>query len=109
MAVKLRRPILVGGVALSFALWVLQSVHHSLMESSEFLVLGAIALGTGFWWFQQLKFNDAKVSRLSEPLERETVEVAIAQAESAIAQLETETENQEAHSTLRQRVAEVTA
>ncbi|MBW4577687.1 MAG: DUF697 domain-containing protein [Aphanothece sp. CMT-3BRIN-NPC111] len=109
MAVKLRRPILVGGVALSFALWVLESVHHSLMESSEFVVLGAIALGTGFWWFQQLKFNDTEVSRLSEPLERETVEVVIAQAESAIAQLETETENHEAHSTLRQRVAEVTA
>jgi GTPase SAR1 family protein len=108
MAVKLRRPILVGGIALSFGLWLLESVHDSLMELGEFGVLGAIALGTGLWLFQQKPSKEIDFSPVASPLDRVTVEKAIAQAESVINQLETEADNQEASIQLRQRVAQLT-
>ena len=108
MAVKLRRPILVGGIALSFGLWLLESVHDSLMELGEFGVLGAVALGTGLWLFQQKPSKEIDFSPVVSPLDRVRVEKAIAQAESVINQLETEADNQEASIQLRQRVAQLT-
>lgn len=108
MAVKLRRPILVGGIALSFGLWLLESVHDSLMELGEFGVLGAVALGTGLWLFQQKPSKEIDVSPVASPLDRVRVEKAIAQAESVINQLETEADNQEASIQLRQRVTQLT-
>jgi hypothetical protein len=108
MAVKLRRPILVGGIALSFGLWLLESAHDSVMELGEFGVLGAVALGTGLWLFQQKPSKDIDFSPVASPLDRVTVEKAIAQAESVINQLETEADNQEASIQLRQRVAQLT-
>ncbi len=108
MAVKLRRPILVGGIALSFGLWLLESVHDSLMELGEFGVLGAVALGTGLWLFQQKPSKNIDFSPVASPLDRVRVEKAIAQAESVINQLETEADNQEASIQLRQRVAQLT-
>src|SRR4028119_929439 len=106
MAVKLRRPILVGGVGLSFSLWLWQSVHHSVLQLGEVGVLGAVALGTGFWLFQQKKSNTINFSSES-PLDRETVEKAIAQAENLINQLETEADNRETSTQLRQRIAQL--
>src|SRR4028119_528213 len=107
MAVKLRRPILVGGIALSFGLWLLESVHDSVAELGEFGVLGAIALGTGLWLFQQKTSKEIEFSPVASPLNRDTVEKAIAQAENLINQLETETNNQDAGTHLRQRVAQL--
>ncbi len=106
MAVKLRRPILVGGVGLSFSLWLWQSVHHSVLQLGEFGIVGAVALGTGFWLFQQKRFNTINPSSES-PLDRETVVKAIAQTESLINQLETEADNQETITQLRQRIAQL--
>lgn len=42
MAVKLRlrRPLLVGGVGLSFALLLVQSLHHSVAQLGEFSLMG---------------------------------------------------------------------
>ena len=107
MAVKLRRPILVGGIALSFGLWLLESVHDSVAELGEFGVLGAIALGIGLWLFQQKTSKEIEFSPVASPLNRDTVEKAIAQAENLINQLETETNNQDAGTHLRQRVAQL--
>ncbi|HEY9819811.1 MAG TPA: DUF697 domain-containing protein [Candidatus Sericytochromatia bacterium] len=106
MAVKLRRPILVGGVGLSFSLWLWQSVHHSVLQLGEFGVVGAVALGAGFWLFQQKRSNTINFSSES-PLDRETVVKAIAQTESLINQLETEADNQETITQLRQRIAQL--
>lgn len=108
MAVKLQRPILVGGIALSFGLWLLESVQDSVMELGEFGVLGAIAVGTGLWLFQQKPSKEIDFSPVASPLDRVRVEKAIAQAESLINQLETEADNQEASIQLRQRVAQLT-
>lgn len=108
MAVQLRRPILVGGVGLSFSLWILHW-HHSIVQLGEYGVLGAIAVGGTLWLFQHPK----KQSTDNSPVTRETVEKAIAQAERVIeltveagcdsqlpqqlAQLTSEFERQELH------------
>lgn len=108
MAVKLQRPILVGGVGLSFSLWLLQSFHHSVGQLGEFGVLGAIALGAGLWLFQQQTSNNIELSSGGSPLDRATVEKAIAQTENLINQLETETSNPDASNPFRQQVAQLT-
>lgn len=108
MAVKLQRPILVGGIGLSFSLWLLQSFHHSVAQLGEFSVLGVMALGAGFWLFQQQPSNNIELSSGVSPLDRVTVEKAIAQTESLINQLETETNNPDASTQFRQQVAQLT-
>ena len=90
MTVKLRRPVLVGGVGLSFALWLWQSVHHSVLQLGEFGVLGAVAVGTGLWFFQQKTSKNIDLSSQPSLINREIVEKAIAQTETLINQLETE-------------------
>lgn len=109
MAVKLRRPILVGGVGLSFALWLWQSLHHSIVQWSEFGILGAVAVGGGFWFLQQKKVKTIDLSSQSSLVSREMVEKAIAQTEILINQLETEANNQEAITQLRQQLTKATA
>ncbi len=103
MAVKLRRPILVGGIGLSFSLLLLQNLHHSVDQLSEFGVIGIIALGTCLWLFQrQTKHTHIQ---LDTPLDRATVEKVIAQAEGAVSQLEIEAEHQVA--SLQERIAQL--
>ncbi len=99
----LRRPLLVGGVGLSLSLWLLQSLHHSVAEVGEFSVLGLIAVGTGLWLFQQRSSQNAQLQPDTSPLERATVEKAIAQAEGVINQLEAEAHH-EALGRLREKV-----
>ena len=105
MAVQLRRPILVGGIGLSFGLWLLGSIHESVAEFGEVGVLGAIALGTGWWFLQQRRPTKIEVSSPSLPLDRAVVEKAIAQAEHTISYLETEAGSQE---DLPQRIVQLT-
>ncbi|MFP5272139.1 YcjF family protein [Coleofasciculus sp.] len=109
MAVQLRRPILVGGIALSFGLWMLPTVHQSVAEWGEVGLLGAIALGTGVWLFNKGSSRLVEFSPPSSPLDRGTVERAIQEAESAIARLETEVENPYISTSLRQQVCQLTA
>lgn len=116
MAVKLRRPILVGGVGLSFSLWMLQSLHHSLGQVGEFGVIGAIALGGALLLARQGKAKNIEISP-SKPLEREIVEKEIALANTAVTQLAVETENHPSFckdainhvSTMRERVGRLRA
>ena len=104
MAVNLKRPILVGGVGLSFALWLLQSWHHSVMVLGEYSAVGAIALILGLWLFKQYRFKGT-IQLDAAPLNRETVEKAIAGAEAVVSHLEKEAKNEVPG--LRQRVTEL--
>lgn len=106
MAVKLGRPILVGGVGLSFVLWTLQSLHDSVTQVSEFGLWGAIALGTGCLLFQQRIAKKGFLPSVPPRLCRETVEKAITKAESIISQLEVE---MAATSLLREQVPQLKA
>jgi hypothetical protein len=106
MGVNLKRPILVGGVGLSFALCLLQSWHNSVAALGEYSVVGALALLLGLWLFKQYRFKGA-VQLANAPTDRATVEKAIAQAESVVSHLETEAQNHQVNSDLRQRIAQL--
>ena len=109
MSVNLRQPILVGGVGLSFALWFLQSLHHSVSQLGEFGVFSLIALGTGLWLFGQKTSKNAELPSLVSPVDRERAEKAIANVECLIQQLETEAENHADLPRLRQRLTQFPA
>ncbi len=104
---KLRRPILVVGIGLSYGIWILQSVHHSVAHLGEFGLLGVMGLGAGFWLLQRKTSNAIALSPVSSPLDRATVEKAIAKAECVINHLETESNNQETTNLFRQQLAQL--
>ena len=108
MAVKLRRPILVGGVGLSFALWLWQSWHQSLFQLGEIGLLSTIAIGGGLWLLNRQTTAITPSSSEAVAVNRETAAQAIAQAEAVVNQLTAEAENL-AGSELLQQVTQLTA
>ncbi|MBE8989860.1 YcjF family protein [Nostoc sp. LEGE 12450] len=107
MVVKLQRPILVGGLGLSFSLWMLDSWHDSIVQVGEFGLLSALAVGGGLWLFQQNRPKDSLEQLDSMPVDRATVESAIAKTETVINQLAQESENHPALQTLREQIAQL--
>ncbi|MHC5670680.1 YcjF family protein [Nostoc sp.] len=107
MVVKLQRPILVGGLGLSFSLWMLDSWHDSIVQVGEFGLLSALAVGGGLWLFHQNRPKDSLEQLDGMLLDRATVESAIAKAETVINQLAQEVENHRALETLREQVAQL--
>ncbi|WP_445628835.1 YcjF family protein [Nostoc sp. DSM 114167] len=107
MVVKLQRPILVGGLGLSFSLWMLDSWHDSIVQVGEFGLLSALAVGGGLWLFQQKRPKDSLEQLDGMVVDRATVESAIAKTETVINQLAQETENHPALETLREQVAQL--
>lgn len=106
MAVNLRRPILVGGLGLSFALWILDSWKDSFFQFGELAVLALALIGGGLWL---LKPNAANaIAGLNElPSDRSTAEKAIASAETVVNQLAQEVETHPALEELRQKLAQL--
>lgn len=88
MAVKLRKPILVGGIGLSVVLWIWDSLQHSKIEIGEISLLGAIALGAGFWFLRPK--SSLTLSPVRSPLTKEEMDKALDRAKTAIERLETE-------------------
>ncbi|MGL5082756.1 MAG: YcjF family protein [Microcoleaceae cyanobacterium] len=84
MAVKLQRPILVGGVGLSFLLWILSSLQHSAGEFGQVALLSTILVSAGLWWFQTGSGQSLQEQQFVPPASRETVEAAIVQTEAQI-------------------------
>ncbi|MBG1268819.1 YcjF family protein [Nostoc sp. WHI] len=107
MVVKLQRPILVGGLGLSFSLWMLQSWHHSIMQVGEFGLLSVFAVGGGLWLFQQNRPKDSLEQLNGRLVDRATVESAIAKTEAVINQLAQEAENHRALETLREQASQL--
>ncbi len=106
---KLRRPILVGGLGLSFSLWMLQSWQDSLVQVGEFGLLSLLAVGGGLWLLKQNRAKDGSQLLNDLPVDRATVQGAIAKAEAVVNQLAQEAENHQALATLREQVANLTA
>ena len=104
---KLQRPILVGGLGLSFSLWMLQSWHDSIVQVGEFGLLSALAVGGGLWLFQQNRPKDSLEQLDGMLVDRATGESAIAKTEAVINQLAQEAENHLALETLREQVAQL--
>ncbi len=92
MVVKLRRPILVGGLALSFSLWILQSWYDSIVQVGEFSLLSLLVISGGLWlWKRKHPQLDDVTDTL--PSDRQNVENAIFKAEVVINRLEQEADN----------------
>ena len=106
---KLRRPVLVGGLGLSFSLWMLQSWQDSLVQVGEFGLLSLLAVGGGLWLLKQNRAKDGSQLLDDLPVDRATVEGAIAKAEAVVNQLAQEAENHQALATLREQVANLGA
>ncbi|MEH2282483.1 MAG: DUF697 domain-containing protein [Nostoc sp.] len=107
MVVKLQRPILVGGLGLSFSLWMLDSWHDSIVQVGEFGLLSALAVGGGLWLFQRNRPKDSLEQLNAMLVDRATVESVIAKTETVINQLAQEAENHPALETLREQVAQL--
>ncbi|MBD6617279.1 DUF697 domain-containing protein [Komarekiella sp. 'clone 1'] len=107
MVVKLQRPILVGGLGLSFFLWMLESWHHSIVQLGEFSLLSTLAVGGGLWLLQQNRPKGSLEQLDGMLVDRSTVESAIAKAEAVINQLAQEAENHTALETLQKQIAEL--
>ncbi|MEH2453364.1 YcjF family protein [Nostoc sp.] len=107
MVVKLQRPILVGGLGLSFSLWMLQSWQDSIVQVGEFGLLSALAVGGGLWLFQQNRPKDSLEQVDGMLVDRATGESAISITEAVINQLAQEAENHLALETLREQVAQL--
>jgi len=104
--VKLQRPILVGGLGLSFSLWMLDSWHDSIVQVGEFGLLSALAVGGGLWLFNKNQpqlgeqLNDIVVNRAD-------VDKAIAQTQVIINQLAQEAVNHPHLAILRENLAKL--
>ena len=92
MTLNLRRPILVGGIGLSAALWLLETLQHSGSEMGETALIGLAAAGAGYWWWNQ---QSPKLElALPQPrANREAAQKAIATSEAAIKLLSLEAQN----------------
>jgi hypothetical protein len=90
MTVEIRKPILVAGVGLTVALWLWNSLHHSLVEIGEWVTLGTIALGGGFWWYKQNQSHQQISELLLQPLQPEDIEKALAEVNQIVNAIETE-------------------
>ncbi|HBE18028.1 MAG TPA: hypothetical protein DDW51_10510 [Cyanobacteria bacterium UBA11367] len=107
MAVALEKPILMGGMALSFGLWLMNSFGESVAGLDELGVWGAIALGMGVWLWQRRSPKHLELSSVALPVNRDMVVLAMAQAEVAIAKLEAEVPSLNTIPQLRQRLAQL--
>ena len=75
MDIAVKRPILIGGLGLSASLWLLDVVHHMPMDGS--LILGAIALGSGLWWWQQRQSIVVPTAPQQITVERNAIDQAL--------------------------------
>lgn len=108
MAIKLRKPILIGGIGLSLLLWLLDSFQNALAEVGEVGAIAVLALGSG-WWLLQKGSTQTPLEKAKTPVSRETVEKAIAGATGIIAQIEAEAESSTATGPLTERSQQLTA
>lgn len=107
MVVKLQRPILVGGLGLSFSLWMVQSWHHSLVQLGELSLLSVLAVGGGLWLFKHKRPKNSSEQPDGILVDRATAESAIAKAEIVINQLAQESANHQALATLRNQLEQL--
>ena len=107
MVVKLQRPILVGGLGLSFSLWILQSWHDSIVQLGEYSVLSLLLVGGGLLLLKQNRTKQDSHILDSLPVDRETVESVIAKAETVINHLAGEAENHHALAALREKIPQL--
>ncbi|MGQ9871116.1 YcjF family protein [Leptodesmis sp.] len=93
MTDKLQRPLLVGGLTLAAALWMLEFLHQSFGEWELYTML-ALAISAGVWWIQRP--STAKVAEeLSLPkyVDVTAVKQALAEVEQVLLRLKLEADD----------------
>jgi uncharacterized protein len=89
MTARLQRPLLIGGLGLTFGLWGLDSISHSLAGVGDWLTLGTIAAGGGYWWYRQRgSGNQIPLAKLE--IDRESIDRLSQQVALVISQLASE-------------------
>ena len=103
---KLQRPILVGGLGLSFSLWMLDSWHDSIVQVGELGILTALAVGGGLWLLRknQPPLGEQLNDILVDP---RAVVQAIAQTNVIINQIAQESADHPSLAILRENIAKL--
>ncbi len=107
MVVKLKRPILVGGLGISFGLWVLQSWQDSIIQIGEFSLLSLAAVGGGLWLIRQNNVVENSQTQSIIPVDRQTAVDAIASSEIVIERLAQESQSHFALDNLQERLTQL--
>ena len=103
---KLQRPILVGGLGLSFSLWMLDSWHDSIVQVGELGILTALAVGGGLWLLR--KNQPPLGEQLNDILvDSRAVVKAIAQTNVIINQIAQESADHPSLAILRENLAKL--
>ncbi|HEY9629178.1 MAG TPA: DUF697 domain-containing protein [Coleofasciculaceae cyanobacterium] len=89
MVPLLQKPLLLGGLGLTAGVWLLGSVDPHIMGWGGSAVWGAVALGSGLWWLNQKRRVERPLLPFT-PVDRATVEKALADVETQISYLSTE-------------------
>lgn len=92
MALPIRRPILIGGLGLTFGAWLLNTIDPSLTNFADSAVWGIAALGSGAWLLKQRSRLTLDLATVPQ-VDRSAVEQALAEVESRIGQLEAESQS----------------
>ncbi|NEO26463.1 MAG: DUF697 domain-containing protein [Kamptonema sp. SIO4C4] len=90
MAIKFRKPVLIGGVGLSFGLYFWWLVQPSLGEVREFGLMGVMLLGGGLWWWKQGRRTPPAIAPTPAQITQQEVEAAIQQGYTRLETLATE-------------------
>lgn len=103
---KLHKPILVGGLGLSFSLWMLDTWHDSIVQVGEFGLLSALAVGGGLWLLQK---NRPQIGEQLDNMviDRSSVENAVNKTQAIINQLAQEAVNHPSLTTLREQLEQL--
>jgi uncharacterized protein len=89
MAEKLQRPLVMGGITLAIALWVLESFYQAVGEWGVYTV-AALLLSGGVWWVQR-RSQPLKIEPLALPtVDSAAVNQALNEASRVITRLQVE-------------------
>ena len=95
MTVKLRKPILVGGIGLSLIGWLFLSFQHSLFKMGELVILSMMTLGALGWVLQNLRLKKNAATLSWEPITKAKAEAVIATTTTLMSQLIAEAATQD--------------
>ena len=89
MAEKLQRPLVMGGITLAIALWVLESLHQAVGEWGAYTVAALVVSG-GVWWGQRRSPTGAIEPASLRPVDSVAVKQALSEASQVITRLQVE-------------------